>query len=61
MSLALTRKAGESVVLRTADGVEIRVLIRHIRGKRVAVNIEAPKAYAITREPKASSAIGGAA
>ena len=48
--LALTRKAGERIVMRDRDGREIRLEVAWIRGDRVRLAIAAPREVDVDRE-----------
>lgn len=52
--LVLTRKEGESLIIKTPDGQEIRIMLTKYRGAITNVGIKAPDAYEIVREGAAA-------
>jgi len=47
--LVLTRECGEVIVIRSPDGTEIVVTAVAIRGNKLRIGIDAPRAYSIHR------------
>ena len=47
--LVLTRTAGEAIIIET-NGVRIRVLVKHIKGKRVSLGFQGPADCHVLRE-----------
>ena len=50
--LALTRKEGESLIIKTPDNQEIKVILTRYRDAQTEVGIEAPDDHLILREEK---------
>jgi carbon storage regulator len=48
--LVLSRKRGESVVIRCKDGTQMKVTLVELRGDRVRLGFQAPSEVAIHRE-----------
>lgn len=51
--LCLTRKCGESVIIKHPDG-DIRIVIRHVKGTVVGVGVEAPQTVRVIRSELAT-------
>lgn len=47
--LVLTRKAGQSIVIKTDTGDEIEILVLNISGNQVKIGTEASNKYKILR------------
>ena len=52
--LVLTRKEGESLIIKTPDNKEIKVTLTKYLGDKTHVGIDAPANYIIFREEKNS-------
>lgn len=48
--LVLTRRVGETLIIKTADGIEIKVAVTGINGTQARLGIEAPKSVSVNRE-----------
>ena len=48
--LVLTRREGESLIIKTPDGQEIKITLTRYRNVQTEVGIEAPNSYLILRE-----------
>lgn len=48
--LSLTRKEGESIVIRTEDGTQVRVLYYKNQGDQIRLSIDAPSRIQVNRE-----------
>ena len=54
MSHVSSNKEGESLIIKTPDGQEIKITLTRYRNVQTEVGIEAPKDYVIVREENAS-------
>lgn len=50
MSLVLSRRVGEAVIISLPDGREVKVSLLDILGRRASVGVEAPRDVAIRRD-----------
>lgn len=48
--LILTRRVGETLVIKMPDGTEIRTTILGVKGNQVRIGVDAPKNVIVDRE-----------
>ncbi len=48
--LTLSRKLNQKIIIRTANGEEIKIQVCAVRGRTVRIGLEAPQEVSIKRE-----------